>query len=298
MKRRLVKHGEATMMISLPAKWLKKFNLNKGDELEVEEDESSLNIKLSGKEIKKEIALNLSTLEESSIRTLISNSYRLGYDKILISFENEDMFKIIKEVVENSLIGFEIIKKDKKSCQIESITEPSQDQFDNILSKIFMNIEELFNIIEDPKKMEEEDFKEIDKKIQQYSNFCRRVIIKRASKTSIIEFSFHSNIIHATREMNHLIRYLEKNKIRLDKSELDFAKDAHNFYKSLQKSYQSKDIKLLEQLHKSEKELIYTKGYKYLEKSKNQVVIYSLMTIIKHFYLSTSPLMGFLISEK
>ena len=286
------------MMISLPAKWLKKFNLNKGDELEVEEDESSLNIKLSGKEIKKEIALNLSTLEESSIRTLISNSYRLGYDKILISFENEDMFKIIKEVVENSLIGFEIIKKDKKSCQIESITEPSQDQFDNILSKIFMNIEELFNIIEDPKKMEEEDFKEIDKKIQQYSNFCRRVIIKRASKTSIIEFSFHSNIIHATREMNHLIRYLEKNKIRLDKSELDFAKDAHNFYKSLQKSYQSKDIKLLEQLHKSEKELIYTKGYKYLEKSKNQVVIYSLMTIIKHFYLSTSPLMGFLISEK
>ena len=37
MKRRIVKQGAATMTISLPAPWIKKFGLKEGDELNIEE---------------------------------------------------------------------------------------------------------------------------------------------------------------------------------------------------------------------------------------------------------------------
>ena len=37
MKRKIVKQGSATMTISLPATWIKKFNLKVGDELEIDE---------------------------------------------------------------------------------------------------------------------------------------------------------------------------------------------------------------------------------------------------------------------
>ena len=33
MKRKLVKQGAGTMMISLPTKWIKENNLDKGDEV-------------------------------------------------------------------------------------------------------------------------------------------------------------------------------------------------------------------------------------------------------------------------
>ena len=44
MKRKLVQQGAATMMVSLPSKWIKKFGLKKGDEIDLEEKGSIINI--------------------------------------------------------------------------------------------------------------------------------------------------------------------------------------------------------------------------------------------------------------
>ena len=42
MKRKLVKQGTTTLMISLPSKWLKNNALNKGDEIEISDDQNGL----------------------------------------------------------------------------------------------------------------------------------------------------------------------------------------------------------------------------------------------------------------
>ena len=54
MKRKLVKQGAATMMISLPSKWIKENSLEKGSEVELEEEGSSVMISVDKKEKKKE----------------------------------------------------------------------------------------------------------------------------------------------------------------------------------------------------------------------------------------------------
>jgi len=42
MKRKIIKQGHNTLTITLPSEWVKKLNLNAGDEIEVYERDSGL----------------------------------------------------------------------------------------------------------------------------------------------------------------------------------------------------------------------------------------------------------------
>lgn len=295
MKRKLVKQGASTMMVSLPSKWIKANNLDKGDEIDLEEKKNSLIINPEAKKKKSETEIQLTGLTESSIRTIITNAYRIGYDKIKVNFADESALPIIQKTLDKNLIGFEIIKRNEKGCEIENITEPSYEQFDNIFSKIFLNIEELFQIASSNLNGEEHEFEDIERKIQQFDNFCRRVIAKSEIYDRMqLKWAFHTELIHAQRELYHLLRYLEKNKVKADKEAFSLLEDSKNIFQMLEKAYQEKNISLLEKIHEEEKGLIYKKGYSSIKKS-NPIVIHHLMNVIRNLYLATSPLSGSLI---
>jgi phosphate uptake regulator len=298
MKRKIVRHGESTMTISLPAKWLKKLNIHKGDEVDIREKENHLIIAVDEEKAKTEITLNIASLEESSIRTIIANAYRLGYDKINVKFNNSDTIKLITEIVEKSLLGFEVIKKDKNECIIESVTEPSKEQYENIFSKVFLNIEELFNVLQLRLNGERQEFQEIDKKIQQYDNFCRRIIAKRGVyENNFLQWQFHSEIIHGARELYHLLNYLSKNKIKITKYDLEMLKNCREIFEMLKKAYINKDLSLADRIREFEKEITYKKGYLSLNSSANPIIVFHLIVIVKHFYLANSPLTGIIINN-
>ena len=52
MKRKLVRQGSSTLMISLPSKWVKSNNLDKGSEIDIDEKENVLEISVERKEKK------------------------------------------------------------------------------------------------------------------------------------------------------------------------------------------------------------------------------------------------------
>ena len=60
MKRKLVKQGAATMMISLPSKWIKENGLDKGDEIELIEQGGELLIKSRESQEHNNLKINLS----------------------------------------------------------------------------------------------------------------------------------------------------------------------------------------------------------------------------------------------
>jgi len=51
MKRKIIKLGTATLVVSLPSKWTKKFNLKSGNDLELEEANSNLIIEVLKKSL-------------------------------------------------------------------------------------------------------------------------------------------------------------------------------------------------------------------------------------------------------
>jgi len=301
MRRKLVKQGTSTLMVSLPIKWVKENKAQKGSEIDIEAVGNNLIISTGGIEAKSETEIKLINLTESSIRTLITNTYRRGYDKVKVFYDKPSQFKILNEITKTKLLGFEIVQKGKGYCIIENITEPTADQFDTILKKIFYNITELFEITKDRinNNIKNDEFVEVEERIQRFDNFCRRVISKRRIQADNSEFLwlFMSLMFQGQREIYHLNNKLLNNKTKVPKEITKLLEANQEIFELIKKSYLNKDIHLLAKVHEKEKELLYWDGYNLLKNKtgKEALMVYHLMASIRNFYLANSPLSGLIM---
>lgn len=298
MDRKLIKQGLGGYTIYLPKKWLDAQGLGKGGEISLEETDSSLVISSKKPNTKPETKIILQDVDETSIRTLITNAYRKGYDRITVNFDNEKQFSILEDVIRTRLIGLDIVKKEKNSCTVENITEPSLDQFDNILSKMFLNISALFEITRQrfSGKRPEEKYEEVETKIMQYDNFCRRVISKRhiIDKKSEFFWAFLHLIDHGQREIYHLNRLPS---IKVSAKTKELLDDVEKMFNLIRESYNKKDISILTKVHDLDNNSFYKKGYSLLEKTKGKetIIVYHLMASLRKFFQTNSPLTGLLV---
>jgi phosphate uptake regulator len=293
MRRKLVKQGQATLMVSLPAKWIRENKLNKGSEVIIKDIKENLIISAEEPEnIKLETTIKLTHLTESSIRTLITNTYRKGYDKIKVLFNKKEQFAILNEVVKNKLIGFEITKKEKDYCIVENVTEPSIDLFENLTKKVFYNINEFFEVIEGKSS---EDAEEIANRIQRYDNFCRRVVSKKklTLENSTFFWTFLTLVLHGQRELY----YLNKNKkAELSKENKVLLEKTKQLFNIIKDAYLKKSVDNLGEAHKLAKEEITNLGNKILKKGKEDALVaYYLMAASRQFYQANSPLTGLIL---
>jgi phosphate uptake regulator len=156
----------------------------------------------------------------------------------------------------------------------------------------------LFNLTEERLKGKKvlTDYKEIEERIKQYDNFCRRVIIKQnISNKSELLWSFLTLIIHGQREIYHLNKYLDKNKVT---GMSNIMNDARNVFQHLMDAYLKKSVDLLQEVHELEKKAIYDRAYKIMvtRKGHSIVVEYHVAASLRMFYLASSPLIGILLN--
>jgi len=299
MERKLIGQGGGGYTIYLPKKWIEENKLKKGQELNLEISGNDLVISPKPSQIKSSTEIKLNSSVESLIRTLITNSYRAGYDKIKIFFDNDKQFIILQKIIKTNLIGFEIIKKENDYCIVENITEPSFDQFDNLLKKMFMNIEELFDITEKRftnSAKEIEDYTEVEERILKYDNFCRRVISRQKliKKRSELFWTFLALIIHAQRELYHLNTTLDK-KINVSKQTLEIFEKTKEIFQIIQEVYYNKEIEKLSKTHELQKTIM-QKYYSLIQKSsKENIILFHLTNCARQFYLANSPLSGLIL---
>jgi len=106
IKRKIVLHGPSTLTISLPATWVKKFNIKKGDELDIAEHGKELRINLE-KEFSPEIKeICVGDLKRLG-KTYLTASYRQGYDEIKIDYNDPQYISIIQSILSRETTGFE-----------------------------------------------------------------------------------------------------------------------------------------------------------------------------------------------
>jgi len=148
MRRKLVKQGSATMMISLPSKWIKENKLGKGDEVELEEQKKELVISIEEKrKEQKTIEINLNNENINDLRVLLTHSYRKGYNKIILKGNLAESKKEISKIVPNVLLGFEITERNQNKIVIENISQPDKSKYSVMISKIFLLINEMPEIV-------------------------------------------------------------------------------------------------------------------------------------------------------
>lgn len=153
--RRVQKFGKSTLMVSLPADWVKEVGLSAGESiyLEVDEDGSLKvyppNLKTEGtlKEMKVQIK---STTSPELVSRIIYSLYILGYDRINIESTdgpfNEDLLRKIKDTV-RGLIGLEIVSQDITSMQIQSFLDPTKYNINSLISRLSNTLKQMLHYL-------------------------------------------------------------------------------------------------------------------------------------------------------
>jgi hypothetical protein len=292
MRRKLIKQGAGGYTIYLPKRWVEEQH---PAEVDIEELDGQLVISAQAGERKSATSITLRGQTLSSIRAMITNTYRLGYDTITVYYEQPEQLAILRDVIQTRLLGFEITKVEPKQCIVESITEPAPEQFDVILRKTFFTISEIFDITERRLAGENVDYEDAEERVQRYDNFCRRIIVKQTlhRKNSEMLWTFLAIILHAQREPYHVCKLGRINSKHVAK----ILQEARNMWKLIERAYLEKDIALLAEVHDRHQQFYFTEGYALLQKMKGKELIagHHLLMGFRQFYLAASPLTGALL---
>jgi phosphate uptake regulator len=178
MKRKVIKLGKSSTVISLPQKWVKEHSLYPGDELNLKINENSILLTKKHQIIKKsktfEAFNNIKTT-----RRLISSLYRQGYTDITVTNTNSKTTEQLYDITEKKLIGFEVVSQKDNSCTLKQLGEIKEEDFDNSLRRIFLLLlemsEEILNKIKNKEPLESIKF--LEDNINKFSIYCERILI-------------------------------------------------------------------------------------------------------------------------
>lgn len=229
MKRKLVKHGQSTLMVSLPIKWLRTKKLNKGDDIYFGITDE--NLILSAGETRQEpkkIELDATDLEKSAFLKHLTSLYEQDYDEINVMCDEELMQDsktgrkvpvsgFIQGFVDR-LIGMEIISQRKGLYVIKQISEQNPQEFDNALRRIFFLMLEFQDSIKEA--LQTNNFSELKKAYEKHDNitkfisFCTRLL----NKDSRLRETKYCILLNSLDMMTDFLRYcsddlLERKKI-------------------------------------------------------------------------------------
>lgn len=308
MKRKIIKLGQATYVTSLPSKWMRQHHLDKGDYLEVEENEGSLVMSTKKIEPHLETTIDLDNFNERTIRNILNQTYRKGFDTIRLQYKRSEQLDIIRDLVRNILLGFEIVKEDKTMCVLENIAEPSVEKYDVILRKLFLMVkteaEEIVEEIEGKKSPSEKRRLENKNLIDSYTNFIRRLIIKyrlRGPRDSYLLYhaiSFLSLIHHA-----YFYLYMDiqkQKKVTISKESIALLKETNEMYASFYNAFHKNDFLLAHEVGVKRQQLLYQRLQKLLQTSSGfeNVVLCHVSEIIRMIQMASTIIFGFTEIEK
>ena len=183
MRRKVSKIGPSTLMISLPSKWTKKYNINKGSELHIIEEGKSLRI-LTENLSKLNTTLDISNLNKRVIEWYISALHKSGYDEIKIIYNSAEQIEIIKSLIKNLLTGFAIVDQNEKFLIIKQISSDQEQEFNSVLRRAFMITlslgKQTLDYLKNPKN--KQLILDLEMTNNQLTNFCQRILNKNAYK--------------------------------------------------------------------------------------------------------------------
>jgi len=254
----------------LPSKWAKKNGIKKGDEIEVESKGSLIEISSKKSEKRKDIFLDISKLDRTTIVFHLRYHYRNGSDIIHLRFDEPltDYYRHKKKIKVmdvinnelNRLMGMEIIDEKKDSCQIKCMVNENIDDFDNFLRKIFIMIQDCYDDLIDyaNKKAEVGSIQHNHDSITRFISYCTRLLNKFGYKDYRKTLFLHSmleSLETAADIIEEVNIVINKEKISLTKQSLYILKKMRESFKDFVDFYYKYDIKKATMLNKKRIEL-------------------------------------------
>ena len=211
MRRKIIKQGHNTLTITLPSEWARKFNLEAGKEIDIEEKDNGLFLTTEKNGKHKRAEFDISDMAIPVIWKYFMAVYREGYDEVMVKFtpgtmlENPYKFfnthkldlKYKKEIQKrpvmetlqgfiNRFIGFEIVEHGKDYILIKEMGELTNREFDNSLRRIFLLLQQMFDetveVVETGDVQLLEHMHDVDINIDKFQDYCIRILNRVGNK--------------------------------------------------------------------------------------------------------------------
>lgn len=180
MRRKVIKLGENSLLVSLPSKWAKQHGIEKGDEVEVSEAHGRVTITTSKSE-KKDCVIALSEHPVIAARQ-VNAAYKKGVDELELSFENPKSYSAVLEEMKN-LIGFEVVESGKRHSKIKNIATGDIGDFSAVFRRVFLTLLEMSENAEECTRTGSNDALEqvrlAEDSINRLTDFSKRLLNKQ-----------------------------------------------------------------------------------------------------------------------
>ncbi len=304
MKRKVVKQGPTTLMVSLPAKWTRKYSVQKGDLVDVEEIERSIKI-TTEKEIEAEpLEFNTAGLDMKHIKRFLQALYLSGYDEIKVLYDDQKVVPQIQAFISSVLIGYEVVDQQTSSLTVKSISKSIEEEFDQILRRAFLVTKQLGeSSLETIRKGEYgllRDIAALEDTNDKLVNFCLRVLNKRGYK-KFSKTNFIYCVVWQLEKIADCYKYicdylLENPKERLSREVINFYAEANKRFGSFYELfYNFSNARLMKYSADTEALLRVAGELHENSKMKQEVVISHLHIMVSDLYAMVKPLIGSMV---
>lgn len=289
MKRKLIQMAGKTIVVSLPAEWVKKYNLKKSEEIDLEEQGGRIVISTSKEYNIEKVKIDLREATERVIRWTLSALHKSGFDEIVIEHDKKETVRLIEELIKDLFTGFTIIEQTKERCVLKSISKDQESELDPALRRAFLvTISMGEETLEAIKQGKFGDLKELAMKERtnnQLTNFCERILNKRGyknyKKTNFM-YIIAWNLEKICDNYNYICNLLkDAKKVKIGYDVIKLYESANELFKGYYELFYKFDINRLSELSTKKKEI--EKETRKIMKGKNEIeveLIHHLLTIV------------------
>jgi hypothetical protein len=214
MRRKISPHGPSSLTISLPAHWVKRHNLKKGEELDVNEEDNHLIIRpICMSNLPKKTEVSFVGLDPETWKDMILTLHKKGYDEAKITVNGQSTIKELHAFLNSMQLGFEIIKQEPGSVFVKNISNPETEEFDTLFRRLFWIAIEYTNRIESTLHNREDITHSIllhENSISRISNYCRRIVVKEKKSDSPFLYSILKDVNTMAQSLTSLLNELKE----------------------------------------------------------------------------------------
>ena len=241
MKRKVVKLGPATLVVSLPSKWTRDFNVSAGDEVEIEEKNSDLLIRTAkGFNTEREI-IDLSPYD-FLLKRIIAAKYLKGSDEIEVKVDSLEKSRLVQKRVDD-MIGVEIIEQGKNRLLLKDIGATVNENIDNILRRVLYLLhsisDETLNAIKH-KETKLDYLKDMELNINKFTEYCTRLLNKKGYVDSRKTAQYYCIVFLLEQlgdDYKQFISFINENKFIFDKPLMDLYISINSYHKNFEKLF-------------------------------------------------------------
>ncbi len=259
MKRKLIRQGSSTLTISLPSSWTKRFNLQPGTEVDVEDKGRELCLFPEKDFTSRKTTIDVTGFNRTMIRYYINSLYIRGDEEIEVRYDDPKQFEILQSSLD-FVMGYAIITQCSKSCTIKDLSGNTNVEFEPILRRVFYMI---ISFGEDGLEMMEKKerlgtFWRRDLTIDKYIFYSLRMLTKKGHEDFEKTRLYYNLLLlmeHLADEYSRFFRNAEQNHENITGKIKKLLKEVNTMFKDFSDVFYKYDKKKVQEILESKRKI-------------------------------------------